>query len=292
MKSFDYLEAQDLDEAISFLNKHAPDVKPMAGGTDLYIEYLHHSPVPNTIVGITDIEEIQGIEENEDFVCIGSATSLHSIAKSNLLIGRFEMLSESAALVGSRQIRNLATVGGNICNAVPSADTAPPLLCADAQVVIQGPNGRRDVAISDFFLGVRQTVLEPDELVVEFLLPTDDANRRGSAYLRHTPRKALDLAMVGVAVSLSINSADQIHDVSIALGAVAPTPYRVFEAERLLDEAELSDPLVDEVAEVAAASAKPISDVRGSAEFRLDMIRELTRRCLSLAHQRASGEAH
>jgi carbon-monoxide dehydrogenase medium subunit len=201
------------------------------------------------------------------------------------------MLAESGALIGSRQIRNLATIGGNICNAVPSADTAPPLLAADAEVLVEGPNGQRRLQITDFFTGPRETRLEADELVLEFVLP-GRPQRTGCVYRRHTPRRALDLAMAGVAASITLEPGSEvIQGARIALGAVAPVPLRAGDAEKMLEGNELSEELLDEAAELAVRTSSPISDVRGSAEYRKEIIRVLTHRCVRGAVERAVREA-
>jgi carbon-monoxide dehydrogenase medium subunit len=286
MTTFDYHGARTREEAVELLVRYAGDVKPLAGGTDLINEYLHEIKLPDHIVGITEIDDLAFIDEENGDLRIGATTTMRALDRSAVVRQHCAMLAESAGLVGSRQIRNLATVGGNICNAVPSADTAPPLVAAEASALIQGPGGLRKVPLAEFFVHVRATVLNDGELLTEFAIPKPPP-RTGSVYRRHTPRKALDLAMVGVAVSVTMGPDDTIQQARIALGAVAPVIYRVAEAEALLAGNAPSEQLFEEAGQLAADSTRPISDVRGSADYRREITRVLTRRCLAEAVARA-----
>ena len=199
----------------------------------------------------------------------------------------YASLADSAALVGSVQVRNLATLGGNMCNAAPSADMAPPLLALGAEAVIAGPKGERRVPVEKFFTGVHRTVLGADELLVQFVAPAPGP-RSGGSYLRHTPRRELDIAVVGVASQVSL--ADGVcGKVRIALAAVAPTPVRALAAERALEGQPPTPELIERAANLAVEAANPISDQRGSADFRRHLVRVLTRRTLAKALERARG---
>jgi carbon-monoxide dehydrogenase medium subunit len=184
-------------------------------------------------------------------------------------------------------VRNLATVGGNLCNAAPSADMAPPLVALEAQAVIAGAKGERRVPIADFFTGVRQTVLAPNELLVELIVPAPGPNS-GGQYLRHTPRRELDIAVVGVASQLTMANG-RCARARIALASVAPTPVRATAAERALEGQPVTAELIERAATLAVEAAKPISDQRGSIEFRKHLVRVLTRRTLVTARERASA---
>jgi carbon-monoxide dehydrogenase medium subunit len=188
--------------------------------------------------------------------------------------------------VGSVQVRNLATVGGNVCNAAPSADMVAPLMALDAEAVIAGRGGRRRVPLAAFFVGVRRTVLVADELLVELAVP---AARPGSGgcYLRHTPRRELDIAVVGVASQVTLLGG-VCTEARIVLAAVAPTPVRATAAEQALQGQPVTPQQIERAAELAVVAAQPISDQRGSAEFRRHLVRVLTRRTLSAALERAS----
>ena len=196
-------------------------------------------------------------------------------------------LAESAALIGSVQVRNLATVGGNLCNAAPSADMVPPLLALDAEVVIAGPRGHRRVPLASFFVGVRQTVIAPDELLLDIVVSAPGPGSGGS-YLRHTPRRELDIAVVGVAAQLTLSDG-ACAKARIALAAVAPTPLRATAAEQALEGRPVTAAQIERAAALAVDAARPISDQRGSAEFRRHLVRVLTRRTLATALERARG---
>jgi carbon-monoxide dehydrogenase medium subunit len=201
--------------------------------------------------------------------------------------GRYRSLAESGALVGSVQVRNLATLGGNLCNAAPSADMAPPLLALDAEAVIVGPKGERRVPIATFFTGVRRTVLAPDELLTELVVP-DPGPQSGGHYLRHTPRRELDIAVVGVASQLTLANG-VCTKARIALAAVAPVPLHATAAEQSLEGQAVTPERIARAADLAVEAARPISDQRGSAEFRRHLVRVLTRRTLTAAFERAGA---
>jgi CO/xanthine dehydrogenase FAD-binding subunit len=199
----------------------------------------------------------------------------------------YTSLSESGALVGSVQVRNLATLGGNLCNAAPSADMAPPVLALEAEAVIAGPRGERRVPIAEFFAGVRRTVLGPDEILLELVIPSPGA-RSGGHYLRHTPRRELDIAVVGVASQLTLSDG-VCAKARIALAAVAPVPLRATAAEQALEGKPVTPEAIERAAELAVGAAKPISDQRGSADYRRHLVRVLTRRTLRAAFERAGA---
>jgi carbon-monoxide dehydrogenase medium subunit len=182
-------------------------------------------------------------------------------------------------------VRNLATVGGNLCNAAPSADMAPPLLALDAEALIVGPKGERRVPLAAFFVGVRKTVLAADELLLALVVPSPGP-RSGGHYLRHTPRRELDIAVVGVASQLTLRDG-VCGNARIALASVAPTPVRAVAAETALVGQPVTPALIERAAELAIDAARPISDQRGSADYRRHLVRVLTRRTLTVALERA-----
>ncbi len=218
---------------------------------------------------------------------VGAAVTARTLERDPGVAREYAALAESAALVGSVQIRNLATLGGNLCNAAPSADMAPPLLALEAEAVIAGPRGTRQVPFASFFTGVRRTVLAPDELLVEIAIPASGPHSGGS-YRRHTPRRELDIAVVGVASQLTLANG-VCTKARIALAAVAPTPVRATAAERALEGQPVTATEIERAATLAVEAARPISDQRGSADFRLHLVRVLTRRTLTTALARAGG---
>jgi len=290
LRAFEYHAPTSLDEAISLLQEHGDGARPLAGGTDLIVQMKENATrfaAPSHIVSLLSVPEIGGIDYSEtEGLRIGAGVTMAQVAESQVVRERYAAIGEGAALVGSIQTMNMATVGGNLCNAAPSADIAPPLLAFEAAAVIVGPNGRKSLALEEFFVGPGKTALAIDELLAEVRVPPDSTGT-GSAYDRHTPRKQMDIAVVGVAAALTI-AADRIERARVALGAVAPTPVRAREAEAALEGQAPSDEVFARAAEIAAeAECSPIADVRGSVEFRRHIVRVMTRRMLHVALDRA-----
>jgi len=284
------LALPDTLEACQQALADGPDVKLVAGGTDLLPQMKNGMIKVRRVVDLSAVPELKQIERRADGTLrIGAAATARALELAPAARDTFQSLAESAAVVGSYQIRNLATLGGNLANAAPSADMAPPLLALDAEIVIAGPRGQRRIPIGDFFLGVRRTQLEPDELLVEIVIPAPPAGS-GGTYVRHTPRRELDIAVVGVASQLTIHDGRCVN-ARIALAAVAPVPLRASAAEERLQGESISPALIEEAAQLAVQAASPISDQRGSAEFRRHLVRVLTRRTLTTALERATGLA-
>jgi carbon-monoxide dehydrogenase medium subunit len=240
------------------------------------------------VIDLSGVARLRAIEAgNGKGLKIGSAVTARTLELDRAVRASYLSLAESGALVGSVQVRNLATLGGNICNAAPSADMAPPLLALDAEAVITGPKGERRVPIATFFTGVRRTVLAPDEILVELVVPNPGAHSGGN-YLRHTPRRELDIAVVGVASQLTLANG-VCTKARIALAAVAPVPLRATAAEQALEGQAVTPDRIKRAADLALEAARPISDQRGSAEFRRHLVRVLTRRTLTTALARASA---
>jgi carbon-monoxide dehydrogenase medium subunit len=289
VKAFEYFAPSTVDEAVTILKEHA-GYRPLGGGTDLVVQMKESATkfaYPSGIVNLRDISELRGVEFNEsEGLRIGAGATMSDVVESAAVRERYHALADGAGVVGSLQTMNMATIGGNLCNAAPSADTAPALLVYEAQAAIVGPSGRRQVPITEFFLGPGRTVLAPDELLAELHLPVPAPNT-GAAYQRHTPRKQMDIAVVGVAALLTL-SGDTISDARIALGAVAPTPVRAPGAEAALKGQPPGNETFARAAETAAGECSPIQDVRGSPEFRRYLVRVMTERMLQLAAARAA----
>jgi aerobic carbon-monoxide dehydrogenase medium subunit len=286
VRRFELVTPATLDDCLRALKGRGSDTKVLAGGTDLIAQLKVGMVELATVIDLSGVAELRVLDgDTQRGFRIGAAVTARTLEQDTRLRAALPSLSESGALVGSIQIRNLATLGGNVCNAAPSADMAPPLLALDADAVIAGAGGRRRVPMASFFKGVRETVLGPDELLVEFAVPATGP-RSGGAYLRHTPRRELDIAVVGVASQVSL--ADGVCEKArIALAAVAPTPVRATAAEQALEGQPLTPQTIARAADLAVEAARPISDQRGSAEFRRHLVRILTRRTLSIALERA-----
>jgi carbon-monoxide dehydrogenase medium subunit len=270
-----------VQEASRLLKQNGPGGRFLAGGTDLVIAMKEKGLVPKYIVDLKKIAGLSGIGENRDgTISIGALTTLRELETSALIQQKFPFLAQSAAEVGSIQIRNRATVGGNMANATPSADVAPSLVALNAVAKIAGENSERTLPLEDFFRGPGQTVLAADEILTEIIIPKT-GDRLVGEYIKFSPREMMDLAYVGVAVVYAFGENDKkCSGVRIVLGAVAPTPIRAKQAEAILEGQVLSAALAEKVGAVAAQEARPISDVRSTAEYRRAMVGAMTKRAL------------
>ncbi|HEV8226788.1 MAG TPA: xanthine dehydrogenase family protein subunit M [Methylomirabilota bacterium] len=287
MRRFELALPESLDDCLRLLAQRGPETKLLAGGTDLLPQMKNGVVIPKRVIDLSGVARVKILECDAKGLRIGSAVPARQVEQDTRVRDTYTAVAESAALLGSVQVRNLASVGGNICNAAPSADMAPPLIAMEAQAVIAGPKGERRVPLSDFFTGVRKTVVGPDELLVEIFVPAPGPHS-GGCYIRHTPRRELDIAVVGVSSQVTIANG-VCAKARIALAAVAPTPVRATAAEAALEGKPLTPELIERAADLAGQSAKPISDQRGSAEFRRHLVRVLTRRTLTTALARAGA---
>ena len=288
MRRFDLILPSSVDDCLRVLAERGPEAKLVAGGTDLLPQLKNGLLTPACVVDLSGVAPLRRLERADGRgLRIGPAVTARALERDPGVRSDYVALAESAALIGSVQVRNLATVGGNLCNAAPSADMVPPLLALDAEVVIAGPRGHRRVPLASFFVGVRRTVLAPDELLLDIVVPAPGP-RSGGSYLRHTPRRELDIAVVGVASQITLTDG-VCAKARIALAAVAPTPLRATAAEQALEGRPVTAEQIERAAALAADAARPISDQRGSAEFRRHLVRVLTRRTLATALGRARG---
>ncbi len=289
MQRFTYLAPQSLDEAVTLLKERGNGVRLLAGGTDLLVQMKEEGLHPSTGVSLHAVPDLRGIEfDDAQGLRIGASTDMATIGSFPAVRERYTGLTDGAAVVGSVQTRNMATLGGNVANAAPSADTVPPLIALDAVVEIVGPGGARELLVGELATGAGQTVLAPEEIVVAVRVPPPP-DRTGSVYQRHTPRKSMDIAAVGVGIRLTLAADSTIREARIALGSVAATVIRAPQAEDALLGQEPSEDAFARAAELAQEAAKPISDVRGSAEFRRYLVGVMTKRCLAIAAERAQA---
>lgn len=286
MQSFDYQKVYSLQDALDVASASKGISLFMAGGTDLLVQIKEGKRRPQCVIDLKGIHEMDGLATSGDELSIGALTRIRTLETSPSALEKVPLLAQAAAKLGSVQVRHRATIGGNLCNASPSAETAPALLALDAQAVICRKTGTRVVELADFFLGPGATVLGDGEMLTHLKIPLT-RNRQGSVYYKLSTRNAMDLAFVGVAVLLELDRGGQISKARIALGAVAPTPIRVPSAEKLLEGRVLDLDAARESAELAAQSCKPISDLRASAEYRREMVRELCQRGLLTAYRQA-----
>lgn len=288
MKRFDYLAPKSLKEALTMMADH-PEAVPLAGGTDLLIQLKERRRSARTLISLKRIPEIHQSTDNGKLT-IGAGMTLRQIAAHPRIRQDYIALTMAAGLIGSFQIRNVATIGGNLCNAAPSADTAPPLLALGAQVILVGSSGERVLPIEAFFQGPGSTALGPSELLKEIIV-SEPAKGMGSFYLRFTPRRLMDIALAGAAATVTLHKDGTVKEARLALGAVAPTPMRALEAEKLLLGRLPTDDLLCEVASLAAQEAQPIDDQRASAEYRKHLVSVLIPRVLRGALAQAKAKS-
>jgi aerobic carbon-monoxide dehydrogenase medium subunit len=301
MNKFEYFKPTTLDEAISLLERHGEKSTLIAGGTDVIVMAKQKRITPEVLVSLMEVPGLDSIHHNGT-LRLGPMVTHRTIEKSEFIRKEFSALSDAVDSLGSIQIRNVATIGGNICTAAPSADTACPFLVLDAQLKVKGSQSERMIPLSQFFTGPGRTALSHGEVLTEIQIPRLLPNT-GSAYWKHQRRLALDLPILGVAVLISLDKAtvtcsdflctaspisavlhrleeDELvcREIRIALGVAAPTPMRALKAENLLRGKKITDELLEEVSEAAAKEAHPRNSIRGEAWYRRDMVKVLVKR--------------
>jgi carbon-monoxide dehydrogenase medium subunit len=281
---FEYLSPNTVQEACSLLAQHGDKAKLVAGGTDVLNQMKQRVLTPEYVIGIRAITDLDYIKEDSDGIKIGALTTLATLLKSSLIQEKLPCLAEVPTKMATVQVRNMGTMVGNLCNAAPSADAAPILICLGAQAKITGPDGDRVVALEDFFTGPGQTVLGAGEILTEIQVPNQPANTGGSYF--KMSRVSVDLALVGVGVVLTMDG-DTCKDIKIALGAVAPTPIRAKKAEESIKGKKIDESLIEEAGKIASGEATPIDDVRASAFYRTEILNVYTKRAIRQALEQA-----
>jgi carbon-monoxide dehydrogenase medium subunit len=275
MKAFEHYAPDSVEELLELL-KSKPNAKLIAGGTDLLLQMKEGTAQPETVVSLKNVEELGGFSVSKNGYRLGTGMTLRRITRSNELTQNFPGLIYAAGVVASEQIRSLATLGGNICNASPSADMVPPLIALDAVVQLVSSQSQRELPLSEFFKGPGESVLKGGEILHSIFLPQPSGSM---IYSKHAPRKYMDLAVVGVAVRLAKKNG-KINEARVALGAVGPVPFRAEKTEALLAGQTLTTELMREAGEMAAGECVPIDDIRGSAWYRKRMVKVHVRRNL------------
>ncbi|UCH75772.1 MAG: xanthine dehydrogenase family protein subunit M [Rhodospirillales bacterium] len=287
MRPFEYLAPSSVEAAVAALAEHGPGARALAGGTDLLVDLKHDSVSAGLLVDLTRIAECKVIEETPDGLRFGSLVTHTQIMESDLVRRHAPAMIDAARTIGAVQTRNLGTLGGNLVTCVPSLDSGPVLLALDAEVTIAGTGGRRRMPLGEFFVGPRKTALQAGEVLVDIVLPRDSLGKPCS-FRKFGLRKGQALALVNAAAATRLDGG-KIAGVRIALGAVAPTVIRATRAEAALDGRSPDPTLIAEAADIAATEAKPIDDFRASADYRLELIRTLTRRVLNEAIETATS---
>ncbi len=292
IRSFEYHTCSNVQEALQFLGEYGPDAKVLAGGTDLVLALKAKKIRPPHVVNIVDIPDLDCVGNSSGAIRIGALTKHARITSSPLLEEHLPALGNAAGLIGSWQLRNVGTIGGNLCNASPSADSAPPLLAAEAEAVVLDSLGEYRIPMKDFFVGPGSTRMQPTQLLKEIVIPLKQGGPCHSVYLKLKRKKAVDLALVGVCVLAQLDEVrGTLKSIAIALGGVAPTPIRANDAEKMLLGVPLRQAfeMLPEVAEAAAAVTRPINDVRATASYRTDMVRVYVRRAAGEVFQYLSA---
>lgn len=282
---FAYYRPQSLQEASELVARLGPEARFLAGGTELLADLKQQRDQTPHVISLADVPGLDAIRVEQGDLVIGATARLQQVADSPLVQAHFAPLTETIERMAALQIRHRATIGGNFCGAVPSADTPPICIAAGATVTVGNGQGDRTMPAEAFFRGVRETALEPGELLISITIPVQpDAS--GARYERFQLRKATALAVVGVAARLVLDG-EQIAGARVALGAVAPVPLLASETSEWLVGKPADEPTFTEAGRRAAAEAKPISDLRASAEYRRELVDRLTVRALAEAAKRA-----
>jgi len=279
---FDFVEPTTLDEAVALMAEHGHEAAAVAGGTDLLRDIRTGKRQPALVISLARLHTLSGVRPNDDGgLTVGPLTTMAELARSAVVRERAPALAEAAGHVGSPQVRNRATIGGNLCNARPCADTAPPVIVHSATLELTGKGGTREVAAKDFIINPGQTQIETNELLTAIRLPAP-GGPAGSAFETLTNRKAVEITITSSTAWLMLDG-DRVAQARICLGSVGPTPLPGLHGEGLLRGADPTPDKLAEAAKACVADASSIDDFRGSADFRNHLVEVLTRRALTRA---------
>lgn len=285
---FEYFIPKTLESALSILAEQGEDAHLFAGGTDVMVKMSAGRLRPKAIIRLMDVEGLDGINFHpEEGLTLGATARLAKVASHPDILNHYPALAHSVQVMANEEVRHMATVAGNLCNAAPSADTAPPLIAMGAGVTLASLNGERRLPLDQFFKGPGLTAIQHGEIMTSIHIPPPPP-KSGASYMRISARCGVDIAAVGVGVMVAFNGKG-LKEARVVLGAVAPVPMRATKTEDLLKSRRWTQDLIAEGGGMAAEEAKPISDVRASAEWRKKMVAVLTMRSLEEARERATG---
>jgi len=290
MQSFDYMAPKSAEEVVTLLASQNGDSKILCGGTDLLVQLREGRRKAGLVIDIKNIPELTQITfDTKDGLRIGAAASCHDICSDPIVSKQYPGLVDGIRLIGGMQIQNRASVGGNLCNASPAADSIPALIVHEASCNITGSNGSRALPVEDFCIAPGKNALQLGELLTSITVPAPK-EKFGASYLRFIPRNEMDIAVVGAGASIILDEdGKRFVSARIALGAVAPTPLLALDAGGFLSEKAVTRENIKEAARMAQAIAKPITDLRGTAEHRRHLVAVLVERALNIAVERAGG---
>jgi xanthine dehydrogenase FAD-binding subunit len=279
LPKFDYFAPQTLQETFELLEEHGKDTKLLAGGTDLIVSLRAREQSPKSVIDIKGVKELHELSFDEKRgLAVGAAVNLNKLIHYDAVSKNYPLLNEAVSTIGDYEIRNRATLVGNICNGSPAADSAPALLVLDANVNIVNQKGKRAVPVREFHTGVKKTVLASNEFVTSISVPTPPKGYKGG-YLKGRRTVGEDLAVVGVGGLVAPGSKSG-KSVRLAYASVAPTPIRALEAEKVFESNKPLDDLLDQAMPIVRKTVSPISDVRGGKDYRMNLVEVLTRRLL------------
>lgn len=288
MDAMRYEAPESLDQAVALMAGATGQAKVLAGGTDLLVQLRADMIEPSLIVDVKRITEMRTIVAEDGGFRVGAAVSGAELSEHAGMCEAWPGVVEALDLVGSTQIQGRASLGGNLCNASPAADSVPAMIAAGAIASIAGPGGRREIPVEQVCVGPGQTSMEKGEILVSFHFPARPANS-GDAYLRFIPRTEMDIAVVGTGISLTLDAGGTCTAARVGLGAVAPTALLVEDAAQALIGTTVDDAALDKLSEAVSAACCPIDDKRGTKDFRIKVAGVLARRTASIALERARG---
>lgn len=288
-RSFEYFSPRTLDEAVALLQKLGPEAKLLSGGQSLIPMMKLRLVSPEYIVDINRIPGLDYISETDGHLRIGALAREHQLESSDLVKSKFPLLADTAKVIADPLVRSQATVCGNLAHGDPANDHPATMLALGAKVIATGPKGQREIAIEDFFPGLFTTALEAEEILTEIRIPCPPP-RSGGSYLK-LERKVGDYATAGVAVQITLDNSETCTRAGIGLTNVGMTPIKAKQAEAFLTGKKLDDATIQQAAELAASESQPMDDIRGSADYKRDLVRVLTARALQRASERAKGGA-
>lgn len=285
LPGFEYLAPKTIEETLLLLSMHKGQARLLAGGTDLLIDMKRRKEQPRYVIGLKQVSDLDFFNYDQtNGLCFGPLVTVHTLETSALIKEKFPVLSQGASVLGSVQVRNLATVVGNLCSALPSSDMAPGLIVLGADLKIAGLKTERLVPVEAFFRAPGESILAPGELVTQIQVPNPPA-LSGTAYLKHMTRSAMDLSIVGVAVLIVLKNG-MCREARICLGTAGPVPMRARHAEEVLIGKPFEAVLVEKAAQLASQECGPRSSMRASAEYRREMVAVLTRRAIHQAAEK------
>jgi carbon-monoxide dehydrogenase medium subunit len=290
MHDFKYCAPANLQEAIGLMARHKDAANLLAGGTDLIVMMRTRRKRPDFVIDVKKMPELSELNMDKTGLTIGASVSCRTIYENDPIALAYPALADSARLIGGIQIQGRASIGGNLCNAAPSADTIPTLIACSAVATVASGKGTRQIPVEEFCLAPGKTVLEDDEILVNIFVPRP-VPHSGARFLRFIPRNEMDIAVANAAVFVELDETGRdFRSARIAIGAVAPTPLYVAEASAALTDKPINEETIANAACIAKDAARPIADMRGTVEHRLQLVETLTKRALIDAVKRARGE--